>query len=119
MRTENEIDPPVICETCNGSGAGQFGGLCEGCDGEGGFEVTVREEREADVRRLLARSDVSYAEVNDKNDLIYVEDNYGVAGGPFVSYSEALTFLVGQDEHLVGMAVCPCLKCIPGYIGPK
>lgn len=113
MLRDYEGNLSLLCETCNGSGAGQFDGLCEGCDGVGGFEMTVRDEREADARRLLARSDVAHAEVADHDDMIYVTDSYGSETGPFVSYSEGVSALVGNDDHIVGMAVCPCLKCIP------
>lgn len=97
------------CKDCNGSGT-QFGlgedeYVCAACDGYGGWEM---EQLEADARRLLERTDVAEAWVKD--DKIVVVNSYGEEE-LFDDFASAVTWLLGADAHLVGMALCPCLKC--------
>jgi len=70
---------------------------------------------DGDVRRLRERSDVAHATINN-NGWIDITRADGIDGGPFVSYAEAVAWLIG-DDHLIGMAACACSSCC--YVGPR
>lgn len=74
-------------------------------------------DRKIDAQRLLERTDVADAGVL-ADGFIYVTDSIGTESGPLASYAEAVSWLCGADDHLVGMAICGCKLCGP-YIGSR